>query len=65
MLGAGGALLRLHGQYLAAAPATAASPPAPPAPVTLPASVSVAPGGVTVTWPDGTTTIARPPGWQG
>ena len=61
---AGGALLRLHEQYLAAAvagrPEAARAAPAPPA---LPASVSISPCGVTVTWPDGTTTVARPPGW--
>jgi hypothetical protein len=68
---AGGALLRLHEQYQAAAvrPAPAAgdaeAAPAAPAPPPLPASVTISPGGVTVTWPGGTTTVARPPGWHG
>ncbi len=71
---AGGALLRLHEQYQAAAvrPAPAAgraeaaraAPAPPPLPLPLPASVTISPGGVTVTWPDGTTTVARPPGWR-
>ncbi len=70
MLGAGGALLRLHEQYQAAAvrPAPPGRPEATraaPAPPVLPASVSISPGGVAVTWPDGTTTVARPPGWHG
>ena len=71
---ADGALQRLHEQYQAAAvspgqaclpeaaPAARAAPAA-PAPPPLPASVSISAGGVTVTWPDGTTTVARPPGW--
>jgi hypothetical protein len=67
---ADGALLHLHEQYQAAVvrPAPAGRPeaaPAAPAPPALPASVSISPGGVTVTWPDGTTTVARPPGWRG
>ena len=67
---ADGALLRLHEQYQAAAvarPAPAGRPKAAravPAPPALPASVTISPGGVTVTWPDGTTTVARPPGWR-
>jgi hypothetical protein len=69
VLGAGGALLRLHEQYQAAAvrPAPAGDAEAAraaPAPPPLPASVTISPGGVTVTWPDGTTTVARPPGWH-
>ncbi len=64
------ALLRLHEQYQAAAvraaPAAgrAEAARAAPAPPPLPASVSIGPGGVTVTWPGGTTTVARPPGWR-
>ena len=68
---ADGALLRLHEQYQAAVvarPAPAGRPEAAtaaPAPPALPASVTISPGGVTVTWPDGTTIVARPPGWHG
>ena len=67
MLGVGGALLRLHDQYLAAAAVPAPASPgdtrAAPAPVVLPAGVVITPGGVTVAWPDGTTAVVRPPGW--
>jgi hypothetical protein len=37
---------------------------APSAPV-LPVSVTITPDGVAVTWPDGTQTVARPPGAPG
>jgi Helix-turn-helix domain len=66
---ADGALLRLHEHYQAAAvrpaPAAGDAEAAPAAPAPLPASVTISPGGVTVTWPGGTTTVARPPGWHG
>jgi DNA-binding transcriptional regulator YhcF (GntR family) len=68
LLLAGGALLRLHEEYQAAVVGPApASPPettcAAPVPV-LPVNVAITPDGVTVTWPDGTETVARPPGWH-
>jgi hypothetical protein len=68
LLLAGGALLRMHEDYQAAIvrPAPAAAPGpfrAGPVPV-LPASVIITPDGVAVTWPDGTQTVARPPGWH-
>jgi DNA-binding GntR family transcriptional regulator len=68
LLLAGGALLRIHEDYQAAVvrPAPAAVPGpfrAGLVPV-LPASVSISPDGVAVTWPDGTETVARPPGWH-
>ena len=70
-LGDGGELLRAYDRYQAGghAPAPEAAgtavpgEPAPPVPV-LPVSVTITPGGVLVTWPDGTETLARPPGGQ-
>jgi hypothetical protein len=68
VLGAGGELLRLHGEYVAArdgdpqweqeegAPAVRAAP--------LPVSFAITPGGVLVTWADGSETLAVPPGRQ-
>ena len=68
LLLADGALLRMHEEYQAAAVLPAPAGPsqtsqAAPAPV-LPVSVSITPDGVAVTWPDGTKTVARPPGRQ-
>jgi len=64
---ADGALLRMHEDYQAAAirPAPPGAPwtSAVPVPV-LPASVTITPDGVAVTWPDGTKTVTRPPGWR-
>jgi len=60
VLGDGGALLLMYDEHKAAA---LAGPPSPPPPA-LPASVAIAPGRVTVTWADGTKTVARPPRWQ-
>jgi Helix-turn-helix domain len=65
----GGGLLDLYDTYQAARPAAApetagraaAEEPAPALPV-LPASVTITPDGVAVVWPDGTKTLARPPG---
>lgn len=69
VLGATGVLLRLYderqagGAAVAPEEASQAEPeePAPVAPV-LPASVTITPDGVAVLWPDGTETLARPPG---
>jgi DNA-binding XRE family transcriptional regulator len=65
----GGDLLRTFGEFEAAAhgaPPDTADDPAPVqgAPV-LPVSVTITPDGVAVTWPDGTQTLARPPGGPG
>jgi DNA-binding transcriptional regulator YhcF (GntR family) len=68
VLGGTGDLLRMYDQHRAAevcptaleAPATSVPPP--PAPPVLPASVAITPGGVAVTWPDGTETLMTPPG---
>jgi DNA-binding XRE family transcriptional regulator len=65
-LGAAGALLDLYDQHQAAAGSPAADepsePPEPPPPP-LPVSVAISAAGVLVTWPDGTQTLARAPGW--
>jgi transcriptional regulator with XRE-family HTH domain len=72
-LGADGDLLRLFDRYKAAecpapeagdAELEEADPVALAAPV-LPASVTITPVGVSIIWPDGTQTLARPPGRQG
>ena len=59
LLGDGGALVRKYDEYRAASRAAAELP----APV-LPESVTITPDGVLVTWPDGTETLAAPPGCQ-
>ena len=64
----GGGLLYLYDRCMAArgfvAPAEVGWPvPVLPPPV-LPASVTITPDGVAVVWPDGTETLARPPGRQ-
>jgi DNA-binding XRE family transcriptional regulator len=69
VLGAAGALLDMYDEQQAAAgrPA-AAEPPEPAEPprlALLPASITITPDGVLVTWPDGTESVARPPGCQG
>lgn len=64
----GGGLLRMYDQHQAGGAAVApeeagqAGPeePAPMVPV-LPASITITPDGVAITWPDGTQTLARPP----
>jgi hypothetical protein len=68
----GGEVLRLYDSYQAAGHAAGAETadragprePAPALPV-LPASVTITPDGVAVVWPDGTKTLARPPGRPG
>lgn len=68
VLDAGGDLLRLYDSYRAAgdaAPETGGpNVPEEPAPVlpVLPVSITITPDGVAVRWPDGTETVARPPG---
>lgn len=66
-LGAAGALLGMYDQHQAAAGSPAAEeppePPEPPSPP-LPVSVAISAAGVLVTWPDGTQTLAAPPGCQ-
>ena len=64
----GGGLLDLYDRCMAAsgpvAPAEAdwtMPVPALPAPV-MPVSVTITPDGVSIVWPDGTETVARPPG---
>jgi hypothetical protein len=69
----GGGLLRMYDRYKAAEAAGHAAPeaagdtapeePAPAGPV-LPVSVTITPAGVAVVWPDGTETLATPPGCQ-
>lgn len=59
-----GDLLRMFDDWRAVnageAPGPVPEPPAPP--VVLPVSVTITPGGVLVTWPDGTQALMRPPG---
>jgi hypothetical protein len=65
----GGGLLRMYDEHQAGGGAVApeeagqaeAEEPALMAPV-LPASITITPDGVAITWPDGTQTLARPPG---
>ena len=68
VLGAAGTLLHTYHQHQAAASRTEAEkfPEAPePSPaVLLPVSVTITLEGVTIVWPDGTETLARPPGRQ-
>ena len=68
VLGAAGTLLHMYDQHQAAAGRTEAEefPEAPePSPtVLLPVSVTITPDGVLVVWPDGTQTLAAPPGYQ-
>jgi hypothetical protein len=64
-LGAAGALLGMYDQHQAAAGSpTAEEPPEAPElpPPPLPVSVAINAAGVLVTWPDGTETLATPPG---
>jgi DNA-binding transcriptional MocR family regulator len=66
VLGAAGTLLGMYDQRQAAAGRTEEFPRAPdrsPA-VLLPVSVTITPEGVNVVWPDGSETLARPPGCQ-
>jgi transcriptional regulator with XRE-family HTH domain len=63
----GGDLLSRYDAYQAARAAPeepAAEEPPEPLPV-LPASVTITPDGVAIVWPDGTETLARPPGLTG
>jgi hypothetical protein len=76
-LGDGGCLLRLYDQYKAAELTGQAEPeesgdtaaeeaaPAGGAALVLPVSVTITAAGVAVVWPDGTETLAVPPGCQG
>jgi hypothetical protein len=65
LLGAGGDLLRTYDQHQASAARKAAEePPELSPPALLPVSVTITPDGVTVVWPDGTETLAAPPGRQ-
>jgi hypothetical protein len=59
-LGGDGSLLRLYDRYKAGGH-DAPGEPAPAVPA-LPVSVTITPDGVAVVWPDGTQTLARPPG---
>jgi hypothetical protein len=64
VLDAAGALRRMYDEHQAADGQAAAGKlpePAPP-PVLLPLSVTITTEGVAVVWPDGTQTLARPPG---
>lgn len=64
----GGGLLRMYDQHQAGnLPAAEEAPeppelPEPAPPPLLPTSITITPGGVLVVWPDGTETLARPPG---
>jgi hypothetical protein len=67
----GGGLLRMYDRYKAAEAAGHAAPeaagdtaPGEPAPAAavLPVSVTIGPDGVAIVWPDGTETLASPPG---
>lgn len=65
----GGGLLRKYDQHQAGnLPAAEEEVPGPPElpepapPPLLPATITITPAGVLVTWPDGTETLARPPG---
>lgn len=64
----GGGLLRMYDQHQAGdLPAAEEVPeppelPEPPPPQLLPVSITITPDGVAITWPDGTQTVARPPG---
>jgi hypothetical protein len=62
-LGGDGGLLRMYDRYKAAEAAghAATEEPAPAGPV-LPVSVTIGPDGVAIVWPDGTETLAAPPG---
>jgi transcriptional regulator with XRE-family HTH domain len=72
-LGGDGGLLRMYDRYKAAEVAggadtgeagrAAPEEPAPALPV-LPVSVTITPDGVAVVWPNGTETLARPPGQE-
>ena len=66
VLGAAGTLLGMYDQRQAAAGCTEEFPEAPePSPaVLLPVSVTITLEGVNVVWPDGSETLARPPGCQ-
>jgi DNA-binding transcriptional MocR family regulator len=66
VLGAAGTLLGMYDQRQAAAGRTEEFPGAPdPSPaVPLPVSVTITLEGVNVVWPDGSKTLARPPGCQ-
>jgi hypothetical protein len=69
-LGDDGCLLRMYDQFKAAghagpeeAAGTACEDASPALPV-LPASVTITTDGVSIIWPDGTETLATPPGCQ-
>ena len=68
VLGAAGALLDRYEEHQAAAGRRAAEelpePPEPSPATLLPVSVTVTAAGVAVVWPDGTETLAAPPGRQ-
>ncbi|MGH3295746.1 MAG: helix-turn-helix domain-containing protein, partial [Trebonia sp.] len=64
LLGASGGLLRMYDDLQAGiAGPEPDEPPVPPEPP-LPASITITPGGVLVTWPDGTESVARAPGYR-
>jgi transcriptional regulator with XRE-family HTH domain len=66
VLGAAGALLSMYDEHQAADDQAAAeeSPEPAPPPLLLPLRVTITPAGVVVVWPDGTESVARPPGCQ-